>query len=137
MSKTVFIVEDDPIQQKMLEHHFENMVGSFVVKTFSRPEEIMMHIHERPFAIVLDHYFGHANEKTGLDYLKLIKRKSSIPVIYYTASEDTELKEQALKMGAAQYICKDEASFVRLRTALDQLANRKGKGFFKRLFSSE
>lgn len=139
MNKLVFIVEDDIVQQKMLAKHFENMVGDFSVRTFSNPEEMMAHLNEKPFAVVLDHYFGNASVKTGLDYLKTIRKKySRIPVIYHTSSEDRALKDKVMGMGAADYIYKDIASFVRLRTAIDELERKKTErekgGFLKKLF---
>lgn len=141
MSKLVFIVEDDEVQQKMLARHFENMVGDFSVRTFSNPEDMVTHLNEKPFAVVLDHYYGNASAKTGLDYLSTIRKKySKIPVIYHTSSEDRTLKNKVMEMGAAEYIYKDDASFVRLRTAIDELERkrieREKAGFLKRLFRS-
>ena len=66
MGILVFIVEDSPAQQKMLQVHFEQMLGNFSVKTFSNPDDIFSHLTEKPFAIVLDHFFA---DKTGLYYL--------------------------------------------------------------------
>lgn len=139
MSKTIFIVEDDPIQQKVLRQHFENMVDGFQVTTFANPDDMMSHLHEAPLAIVLDHYFGSPVSKTGLEYIQPIRKKNSnIAIIYYTASEDTAIRDEALKRGAAHYIYKDNASFVRLRSALDLVNEEKSKGgFFKRLFGSK
>ncbi|MEQ8364431.1 MAG: response regulator [Cyclobacteriaceae bacterium] len=139
MSKLVFIVEDDIVQQKMLAKHFENLVGDFSVRSFSDPDEMMAHLNEKPFAVVLDHYFGNATAKTGLDYLQIIRKKhSKIPVIYHTSSEDRTLKDKVIKMGAVDYIYKDAASFVRLRTVIDELerkrAEREKGGFLKKLF---
>lgn len=138
MNKLVFIVEDDEVQQKMLAKHFENMIGDFSVRTFSDPETMMTHLKEKPFAIVLDHYFVNS-EKTGLDYLSVIKKRySRIPIIYHTSSEDKTLKDKVMQMGAAVYIYKDTASYVRLRTAIDELEKRKIEldkgGFLKKLF---
>ncbi|MFZ1807383.1 MAG: response regulator [Cyclobacteriaceae bacterium] len=139
MSKLVFIVEDDMVQQKMLAKHFENMVGNFSVRAFSDPDDMMAHLNEKPFAVVLDHYFGNASVKTGLDYLQTIRKKySRIPVIYHTSSEDKGLKDKVMRLGAVDYIYKDLASFVRLRTVLDELErnrieSEKG-GFLKKLF---
>ncbi len=42
-----------------------------------------------------------------------------------------------MKLGAEQYILKDSASLVRLRTALDSLHEKyANRGFFKKLFGS-
>lgn len=133
MKKLVFIVEDNPIQQKLLQVHFEEMLGNYEVKTFTDPDHIFNSIHEKPFAIVLDHFFTQKN-KTGLHYLKEIKRKhKSIPVIYYTSLDDERVKTEAMALGAANYIIKNSASLVRLRSVLDVLPTKK-ESLFARLF---
>jgi len=135
MNNLIFIVEDDLTQQKLLRHHFEQALGTYEVKCFTNPDDLMAHLDEKPFAIVLDHFFSDRKE-TGLHYLNIIKKKSgSIPVIYYTTSEDEAIKAAALKKGAVEFINKDMASLVRLRTALDAIHERKSKkGFLGKLF---
>ncbi len=136
MNKLVFIVEDDLVQQKMLQVHFEEMLGNYTVRTFANPEDLFAHLKEDPFAIVLDHFFSDKMGKTGLDYLRLLRKKHpSIPVIYHTTLEDESIRSQVMELGAEQYIIKNSASLVRLRTALDQLHEKASrKGFFSRLF---
>jgi CheY-like chemotaxis protein len=132
----VFIVEDNPVQQKMLKVHFEETLGSYTVKTFTNPEDMLNHLGEKPFAIVLDHFFGDS-KTTGLDYLKKLKKLySSIPVIYYTTLDDYNIREQVRELGAEDYIIKDSASLVRLRTALDGLHQKQSqkKSIFKKIF---
>lgn len=134
MSKVVFIVEDDLVQQKMLQHHFEEMLGNYTVKTFTDPEDLFAHLNEKPFAVVLDHFFSQKKDKTGLDYLKELKKKrSGIPVVYYTSCTDEAVRAKATELGADHFIHKNSASLVRLRTALDSL-NAKKKGFLQGLF---
>lgn len=134
--KLVFIVEDNLVQQKMLQVHFETTLGNYEVKTFASPDEMLSHLHERPFAVVLDHFFNDKDGKTGLDYLRELKSKySSIPVIYHTTLNDDVIRNEVMKLGAEQYILKDAASLVRLRTALDVLHEKNSKkGFFGKLF---
>jgi DNA-binding NarL/FixJ family response regulator len=136
MKDLVFIVEDDLIQQKMLQVHFETTLGNYTVKTFDNPETLIANLKEKPFAIVLDHYFSDKLGKTGLDYLRELRKKhSSIPVIYYTTLDDQTVRDEVMTLGAEQYIIKDSASLVRLRTVLDLLHEKKSKkGFFKKLF---
>lgn len=132
----VFIVEDNPAQQKMLQVHFEQMLGNYEVRTFADPKVMLPHLGEKPFAVVLDHFFED-KEKTGLDYLKVLRKSHrNIPVIYHTTLNDQQVREQVLALGALEYIVKDSASLVRLRTVLDNLQKKKNqKGFFGRLFS--
>jgi CheY-like chemotaxis protein len=136
MNKLVFIVEDDLVQQKMLQVHFEEMLGNYTVRTFSNPEDLFAHLKENPFAVVLDHFFSDKMGKTGLDYLRVLRKKHpSIPVIYHTTLEDESIRSEVMSLGAEQYIIKNSASLVRLRTALDQLDQKASKkGFLSRLF---
>lgn len=137
MKKLVFIIEDDLVQQKMLQVHFEEMLGNYTARTFSNPEDMLPHLREKPFAVVLDHFFSDETGKTGLDYLKIMRKNySSIPVIYYTTLEDASVRAEVMSLGAEQYIIKDPASLVRLRAALDSLHEKESKkGFLKKLFS--
>jgi CheY-like chemotaxis protein len=134
--KLVFIVEDSPVQQKILQVHFEETLGSYAVKTFTDPDDLFVHLKEKPFAVVLDHFFANKTN-TGFHYLKeLRKNYPSLPVIYYTTLNDNGMKKQVMELGAEEYIIKDSASLVRLRTALDLLHEKvsKKKGFFQRVF---
>ena len=136
MNKLVFIVEDNPVHQKMLQVHFEEMLGNYVVKTFGNPDDMFAHLKEKPFAIVLDHFFDNNSAKTGLHYLKELKKNhASIPVIYYTTLNDVGVRAEVMALGVEQFIIKDSASLVRLRTALDLVQEKLlKKGFFKKLF---
>jgi len=134
--KLVFVVEDNPVQQKMLQVHFEQMLGDYTVKTFSNPDEMFQHLKEKPFTVVLDHFFDDKHAKTGLHFLKELKKNhANIPVIYYTTLDDSEVRSAVMNLGAEQYIIKDSASLVRLRTALDSIAEKQSKkGFLSKLF---
>lgn len=136
MKNLVFVVEDNPVQQKMLRVHFEEMLGNYTVNAFNDPQEMLKHLKSKPFAIVLDHFFGDKTSKTGLDYLQELKKTNpSIPVIYYTTLQDQNIRNKVMQLGAEEYIVKDSASLVRLRTALDALHKKKtSKNFFKKLF---
>ena len=135
MKKLVYVVEDNPVQQKMLQVHFEQVLGDYAVETFSHPRDVLGHLSEKPFAVVLDHFFGD-REKTGLDYLREIKKtRRNIPVIYYTTLNDESVRKQVLELGADSYIIKDSASLVRLRATLDEISAKMSKrSFFSRLF---
>lgn len=120
----------------MLKVHFEEALGNYEVKAFSNPEDLIGHLNEKPFAVVLDHFYGNGFAKTGLDYLKELKKKnSSIPVIYHTSSTDDSIRSEAMKLGAEQFIPKDSASLVRIRTTLDLLHEKNSKkGLLSKLF---
>ena len=135
MKNLVFIVEDDKMQQKYLRHHFEETLGSYTVKTYTNPDNVIADLPEKPFAIVLDHLFLDRKE-TGLHYLKIIKKQSpDTPVIYHTTSFNNEIREEAIKGGVMEFILKDETSLVRLRMVLDTIHKKNivKPGFFEKL----
>jgi CheY-like chemotaxis protein len=137
MKKLVFIVEDNPVQQKLLQVHFEEMLGDYLVRSFVNPDDLFIHLREKPFAVVLDHFFPDKKDRTGLDYLKELRKSyPAIPVIYYTSLDDSLIREEVMELGAEQYIIKNSASLVRLRTALDLIHEKSlKKGFLQKLFS--
>jgi CheY-like chemotaxis protein len=137
MKKLVYIVEDNPVQQKMLQVHFEQMLGNYTLRVFTNPDDMFATINEKPFDIVLDHFFSNKKNLTGLDYLRDLKiNHPKIPIIYYTSASDDDIRASVVKLGVEQYIVKDSASLVRLRTALDVLHEKsEKKGFLKTLFS--
>ena len=140
MNKLVFIVEDNPVQQKMLQVHFEEMLGNYNVRTFAKPQDLFPHLQEKPFAVVLDHFFPDNTAKTGIHYLKNLKKDHpEIPVIYYTTLDDDIVRGEVMALGAEEYIVKNSASLVRLRTALDLIDEKvsKKKGFLGRLFKGK
>lgn len=134
--KIVFVVEDNPHEQRVLQVHFEETLGAYQVRTFASPDDMMTHLDEKPYAIVLDHFFE-GQKKTGFDYLSELRKKHKhLPVIYHTSLEDEALKKKVLALGAEAYIVKNSASMIYLRTALDNLAQKIGKrGIFKRLIA--
>lgn len=123
--KLVFIVEDNLLQQKMLQVHLEEILGNYEVRTFNDPQDLIKRLNEKPHAVVLDHFYENS-QKTGLDYLaELRKTHKKVPVIYHTTLDDDDVRKQVMELHAEQYIIKDSASLVRLRTTLDLLQKKK------------
>ncbi len=121
MKYLIFIVENDVAQQKMFKVHLEEVLGKYTVKPFPNPADLIEHLKEKPFAVVLAHFFG-PEVKTGVHYLMEMKKQYPlIPVIYYTTHEDPALRAEVMALGAEEYILKDSASLVRLRTTLDSI----------------
>jgi CheY-like chemotaxis protein len=136
MKDLVFIVEDNLVQQKMLQAHFEEVLGNYSVKTFLTPVDLVKALKLKPFAVVLDHFFLPGGE-TGLHYLKEVKKQYPlVPVIYHTTLDDNAVREEVMALGAEQYILKDTTSLVRLRTALDTIHDKilKKKSFWQTWF---
>lgn len=137
MKKLIYVVDDDPIYLKMMESHFKQM-AEYESKVFKSGAEAIKALSETvPFAILLDHQFLNDPQKTGLDYLKEIRKLNpKVPVIYITASEDKEIQTKANKLKVNGYIYKDGASLVHLRVAFDKIvdSSKDKGGVFSKLF---
>jgi CheY-like chemotaxis protein len=136
MKKLVYVVDDDPVYLKMMEGHFK-LMSEFEPTIFKTgPDAIKALSGIVPFAILLDHQFMNDPQKTGLDYLKEIRKvNSKVPVIYITSSQDKEIQAKAARLKVSGYIYKDGASLVHLRVILDKIADQaKSKGVFGKLF---
>lgn len=132
--KTVCIIDDDATFQKMMNQHLTSM-GYVVQSIFSGLE--VDALPERPYAILLDHHLDDEPEN-GLAILsKLRKKLPGVPIIYMTSERDTAIKDAALRQGVFDFIEKDPASLVRLRNALDQIAQRATKNsWIRKIFGN-
>jgi len=130
-NKLICIIDDDFAHRKLLE--FNLTTQNYKVFSFSTCAEFINEpFTNPPFAIVLDHYLK--DEKTGLEYLPDIKKKlPKVPVIIMTNETDSKLIKQIQEAKASGYIAKDPASFVRLRTMLDEIEGKTGGNWLKKI----
>jgi DNA-binding NtrC family response regulator len=131
--KLAFVVDDDLIYQQFMQGHMKNL--GYEVRSFYNGQSCIDQLHQKPDLIILDHQLD--EEENGLDVLRKIKEVSpKTPVIYLSAQNDLATAVQALKFGSFDYIEKNTATYVRLRTTVDRIHEWKNAGFFKRLNSS-
>jgi DNA-binding NarL/FixJ family response regulator len=137
MKKLVFIIDDDPIYLNFMKGHFKQMAEYETQVFLSGKEAIKALDTVKPYLIILDHLFLNDPDNTGLEYLKEIRKKTSkIPVIYITSINEQVLKKAAAKFKVIDYIVKDDAFLIHLRTAMDKLiAQPKKKSLLKKIFS--
>ncbi|MBL7873251.1 MAG: response regulator [Cyclobacteriaceae bacterium] len=136
MKKLVFIIDDDPVYLNFMKGHFKQM-AEFETQVFLSGKDAIKALDEtKPYLIILDHLFLNDPDNTGLEYLKQIRKKASrVPVIYITAVNEQILRKQVAKKKVLDYILKDDAFLIHLRTAMDTLTDQpKKKGLLKKLF---
>jgi DNA-binding NtrC family response regulator len=111
----IFIVEDDPVYLKFL-NYVIGLNPDHEIKTFSNGNDALNALHEKPSIITLDYSLP---DKSGEEILKEIKEyDSNIPVIIVSGQEEIGIAVQLLKLGAYDYIIKDEETKERLEYAL-------------------
>lgn len=107
MPETILIVEDDPLQRKMIASLLDKKLG-YNVLTAQNGKEAVNRIKSSNVgeisAVLLDIQMP---EMDGFETLKVIKKyRSDIPVLMLTGSDDTDIAVKAIKDGACDFIVK-------------------------------
>lgn len=116
----VIIVEDDPMVAMINEQYVSRNKNFSVVKKCKDGKEALEYLNENEAdLLILDVFMPHID---GFETLRqLRKNKISVDVIMVTAANDKESLEEALHLGAVDYLVKP-FTFDRFRIALDKYA---------------
>ena len=108
-SKLVFFVDDDKMILNLLEYTFKSRSG-IQVKTFLSGEECLENMHLKPDLVVIDHVFPEdAGQYSGLEIIKKMREvDKDVSIIVLSGQQDKNLIPEFLKVGAKQYISKDD-----------------------------
>lgn len=124
---TVFLVDDDPIFQKVLETQFKERT-QYEIKTFSTGEDCLKKLSEKPDIIFLDYQLNSLSPKaqTGLQILNKIKAiNPEIEVVILSSQDHIEVAVNCMKHDAFDYIVKSESAFMRAQKAVSAILNLK------------
>jgi len=112
----IFVVEDDPAYTKFL-NYVLSLNPDFEVSTFETGKDIIDNLYKKPSIITLDYTLP---DMDGEDVLKEIKAyDSNIHVIIISAQEKIGTAVELLKLGAYDYIIKDEETKDRLLNTIN------------------
>jgi DNA-binding NtrC family response regulator len=108
-SKLVFFVDDDKMILNLLEYTFKSRSG-IQVKTFFSGEECLENMHLKPDLVVLDHLFPEdTGQLSGLEVIKKMREADqNVSIIVLSSHLDQDLIPEFIKVGAKQYISKDD-----------------------------
>src|SRR4051794_5397741 len=107
--KTIFILDCDPEQQKLMTQHLITL-GFVVRSVFSALE--FDGLSEKPFSIILDDKME--GDIPGMQFLKNVYRKMRVPIVYMMSRPDNKAISEAKKSGAYEVIEKNSAAFVQI-----------------------
>lgn len=117
----VFIVEDDPAYAKFLQYVL-NLNPDYEVQVFTSGKDCIENLNKQPSIITLDYSLP---DMSGEQVLKKIKAyNNDIAVIIISAQEKIGTAVELLKLGAYDYIAKDEDTKDRLLNAVRNARNR-------------
>ena len=116
----VVIVEDDPMVAMINEQYISRNKNFVVVQKCSDGKSALEYLDKNEAdLLILDVFMPYAD---GFETLRQIrKNKVSVDVIMVTAANDKESLEEALHLGAVDYLVKP-FTFDRFRVALDKYA---------------
>jgi CheY-like chemotaxis protein len=121
----VLIIDDMPDTCRVLQKLLER--GGYPSQCVSSAAEAMSVLRAvTPNVIVLDDMMP---IRTGVELLAELKddaRLSSIPVVMYSAGQDEERVQQALRMGAAAWLSKGRTSWTELLGSVARLYDPAG-----------
>ncbi|MDI1354178.1 MAG: SpoIIE family protein phosphatase [bacterium] len=121
----IFLVDDDPLQLKVLETQFKDRT-LYQIKTFTSGKECLDNLWQKPGIVVLDYYLNPAQPAyTGLKILKKIKATHpEIHVLMLSSQDRIEVAVNCMRHDAFDYIIKSEAAFMRIQKAITLLFNQ-------------
>lgn len=112
----IFVVEDDPAYTKFLQYVL-SLNPDFEVSIFDDGKSCIDNLYQKPSIITLDYTLP---DMPGEDVLKEIKTfDSNIQVIVISAQEKIGTAVELLKLGAYDYIIKDEETKERLLNTIN------------------
>ena len=99
----IFVIEDDPVMQRMVEDYLEQ--HNIRVASGSGRREMVQHFAVgEPDLVILDLRLG---EEEGFDLLREIRSRSDVPVIITTGDRRDEIdRVVGLELGADDYVTK-------------------------------
>jgi DNA-binding NtrC family response regulator len=101
----IFVVEDDPFYGQILKHHL-SLNPDYDVHLFESGSALMKNLYLQPDIVSID--FG-LPDITGDKLLKqILLHNASLPVIVISGQEEISIAVNLLKLGARDYIIKDD-----------------------------
>ena len=121
--RTIFVVDDDPMQLQMLKDHLKSRMN-VTVETYSTGEECLNNLDKNPDAIVLDYHLNSVDKaaRNGLDILKAIKKRSpNTEVVILSGQDKIDVAVDTMANGAFDYVVKAESAFLRTENKIKNI----------------
>ncbi|MFY9307933.1 MAG: response regulator [Bacteroidia bacterium] len=121
---TVFLVDDDLLFLKALEHSITSKLPSATIKSFQTGEACLQQIKLKPEVVILDYYLNSTVPYAwnGLTILKQLKKISpKTKVIMLSAQDSLDVAVKCIDNGSFDYISKTESAFVKINNVLSNI----------------
>lgn len=117
----IFVVEDSLVYKDLIVGYLKSKkFGN--IKTFKNGEECLKVLNLKPDLIVLDYSFEGLN---GLELMKKVRTDHpEIDFIFLSAQNNVEIAVKIMRLGAADYIIKNEKAPHNLLRSIEHLVTR-------------
>jgi DNA-binding NtrC family response regulator len=104
---SIMIIEDDPWYGKILQHHL-SLNPDYKVSCFLSGTECLANLHQKPDLVTID--FSLPDMNGDVLFKKIKEYHPELPVIVISSQENISVAVNMLKMGASDYLVKDDAT---------------------------
>lgn len=130
----VFVVDDNPLFLKGIVRNLKEKLHCRV-EGFPSAEDCLKKIGDKPALIVSDFFLdsGSREHMNGDRFLKELNHlHSHVPVVIYSGRHNMDLAIRALKLGARDFVAKDDHGFEKITQTSHQILN-----FIKRKYNEK
>ena len=127
----IFIIEDSVVYKDLIVGYLQSKKFTNL-KVYAKGEDCMKDLHLKPDVVVLDYLSAGI---TGLDLMvRVHKEHPGVDFIFLSGQNDVEVAVQIMKIGAADYIVKNEKAPRNLVKSIENLVSetrhdKQTKGF--------
>ncbi len=125
--KLIFIVDDDPVINKLVTKRF--MSEKYRMEAFESGEECLKAMNQNPDLVILDYLFMDTHDHKALNGMEVFDRMRKInpdlPVIMLSGQQKGEIVLELARKGISDYIIKDNNLIDNLEASIkEHLARR-------------
>ena len=124
--KKVLLIEDEPILVDLFKAKFSKE-GFDILTAFDSESGLQVARMEKPDLIILDILLPTGNGIYFLKKLRAEKEVSKIPVFVYSCLDAPDIKNDALKLGAIEYLLKTKYNPQQLVDKIRDYFNKNGE----------
>ncbi len=116
----IFLIEDSTVYKDLIVGYLQSKKFSNL-KVFKNGEECLKQLHLKPDVIILDYSSEGIN---GLEFMLQVEREhSQIDFIFLSAQSKVDIAIKIMKLGAADYIIKNDQAPKKLVESIERLKN--------------
>lgn len=121
----IVVIEDNAQMAEMIGDYLEQKFPQASITKFNTGESALAETNLNPDVIILDYNLDSQDPKAlnGMQILMKMKKQFDAPVIFLSAQEKTEVSASIIKLGAYDYVVKNQQSFHRLEIIINNIVS--------------